>query len=221
MERFLVIVAGGKGKRMGTTIPKQFLLINNRPIILHSIDRFIEFDSQINLIIALHPDYTLQWKEICDEYNFTFPYQIAISGKERFHTVKKALELVSDKKGVIAIHDAVRPMVSQETIANCFEHTIDTTCAIPVVQVENSLRKIVENGSDSVDRDQYRMVQTPQCFDLQVLVKAYDVDYDKKYTDDASVWECSGRDVMLVEGNKENIKITTQVDLNIVKTLLV
>ena len=216
---FLIIVAGGTGKRMNSSLPKQFIEIHNKPIIFHTIEKFLSADSSIHFVISLHQDFVDYWKELLKKYQFNFNHEIVSGGKERFFSVKNALDLVPEN-AILGIHDAVRPLVSKETILSCFETAKTSGSAIPVVDSVNSLRYISNDKNESVDRKLIKQVQTPQYFDSKLIKDCYLIDYSRKFTDDASVFEANNSVVKTIEGNPENIKITTPLDLIIAKELL-
>jgi 2-C-methyl-D-erythritol 4-phosphate cytidylyltransferase len=216
---FVIIVAGGTGKRMNSPIPKQFIEIHNKPLIFHTIEKFLAADSSIHFVISLHPDFLNYWKELIKKYQFNFNHEIVTGGEERFFSVKNALDLVPENS-LVGIHDAVRPLVSKETIISCLEAANTYGSAIPVVDSVNSLRYVSEDKNESLDRQQIKQVQTPQYFDSKQIKSCYLNDYSRKFTDDASVFEVNNSQVKTVEGNPENIKITTPIDLIVAKELL-
>lgn len=219
MQHVVVIVAGGSGKRFGSELPKQFIEIKGKPVIFHTIEKFLAFDLDCHFIIALQEEYQDYWKDLLDKHQFKFSHEVSKAGEERFYTVKNALELVPINSKV-GIHDAVRPLVSQQTIKNCLEGLSNNEAVIPVVPVVNSLRKITETGSESVNREEYKMVQTPQYFISNKIKESYNVGFKSKFTDDASVYEDQMGPVKLVDGNPENIKITNQQDLAYISHIL-
>ena len=219
MKRYAIIVAGGSGTRMGTEIPKQFIPLRGRPILMHTMEAFYDFDSSMELILVLPEDQFDYWNQLCAEVEWEIPFRLAAGGETRFHSVKNGLALIS-VDGIVGIHDGVRPFVSKETLERCYNTAAKENSAIPVVPVTDSLRLITENGNTSVRRDDYRNVQTPQCFWYNVLAPCYDEGYRDDFTDDASVYEAAGFQVNLVEGNPENIKITTPKDLKLAEYLL-
>lgn len=219
MDRYALIVAGGKGLRMGKELPKQFLLLAGKPILMHTLEQFYHYDSVMKLILVLPLDHQDYWKELCETYQFTVPHQIATGGETRFHSVRNGLQCVATKS-IVAIHDGVRPFVSQQVIARCFEQVELTGSAIPVLQMIESVREYVKGSSVSVDRTRYCSVQTPQVFDSVRLLKAYGLPFSSQFTDDASVLEAAGYSLTLVEGNRENCKITTPFDLLVGDCLL-
>lgn len=216
---YVLIVAGGKGSRMGTDIPKQFLPVGGKPVLMRTLEAFYTYSQDIQIILVLPHDQQDYWKELCEEYHFTIPHRIADGGETRFHSVRNGLELV-DGPGLVAVHDGVRPFVSQEVIARCYELAAAELAVVPVVKVVETVRQLTDVGSMTVNRDDYRLVQTPQVFDAEVLKQAYSMPYTPAFTDDASVVEAWGVPVTLTEGNRENIKITTPFDLKVAAALL-
>lgn len=214
MKKNVIIVAGGKGLRMGNDLPKQFIPIGGKPVLMRTIEAFYRFDQDINIILVLpvsHQDY---WKSLCEEYNFSIEHLIANGGETRFHSVKNGLALVTN--GLVGVQDGVRPFGSVEMIKRCFDAAREYPAVIPVIDSTDSLREVVdEDKSRIVDRSKIRLVQTPQVFDLNVLKKAYQTDFKETFTDDASVVEAMGVNVHLVKGEVTNIKITTPLDLKI------
>jgi len=220
MKKFALIVAGGSGSRMKGDIPKQFIELEGRPILMQTFDVFKNFDSEIEIILVLPKNQTQYWKEICKKHDFDTDYKLAFGGKTRFHSVKNGLSLI-DEEGIVFIHDGVRPLVSKQTIQNCFNATVEYGNALPVVPVTESVRFVDDVGNKSVDRAKYFLVQTPQTFKTIMIQKAYQQDYSDIFTDDASVVEKLGETIHLVEGNRENIKITYPEDLIVAKSFLV
>ena len=218
-SKITIIVAGGKGERMNADIPKQFLEIQGKPILMHTLEVFCSFDASMQLILVLPAVQIDFWKNLCKKHNFTLPHQIVEGGQARFYSVKNGLEIVKSP-ALVAIHDGVRPLVSHQTIARCFDAAEKFDAAIPVVDIVDSIRKLTENGSYSVDRNTYKLVQTPQIFDAELLKKAYEQEFSTLFTDDASVAEVLGTKIHLVEGNRENIKITTEFDLKIAESIM-
>lgn len=215
---FAVIVAGGSGMRMGSEIPKQFILLNGLPILMHTISLFKRYNSDIQIIVVLPDAQISYWKDLCEKYQFNIQHQIEIGGETRFHSVQNGLELVTSPS-LVAIHDGVRPFVSFDALDRLFEIALKNDNAIPVVDVVESIRKIEKNNSIMVNRSDYRLVQTPQVFDADLILKAYEQSFNQEFTDDASVVEKMGVKINLVEGNRENIKITTPFDLIIGEAL--
>ena len=215
MKAYAIIVAGGKGLRMGGDVPKQFLPINGKPILMHTIEAFRKALDGIEIILVLPADQHEYWQKLCQDYNFCSPELIAKGGETRFHSVKNGLALLPDNEdAVVGIHDGVRPFVSKETIQRCYAAAAGGRAVVPVVPVVETIRQILPDGkSITRPRDEYRLVQTPQTFPLVMLKKAYEQSYSETFTDDASVVEAMGEEILMVEGNRENIKITTPSDL--------
>ncbi len=215
MKAYAIIVAGGKGLRMGGEVPKQFLPINGKPILMHTIEAFRKALNGIEIILVLPADQHEYWQKLCQDYNFCSPELIAKGGETRFHSVKNGLALLPDNEdAVVGIHDGVRPFVSKETIQRCYAAAAGGRAVVPVVPVVETIRQILPDGkSITRPRDEYRLVQTPQTFPLVMLKKAYEQSYSETFTDDASVVEAMGEEILMVEGNRENIKITTPSDL--------
>lgn len=221
MEKYVIIVAGGKGLRMGGDIPKQFVPINGMPVLMRTIEAFYAYDPQINIILVLPSAHQAYWKELCEEYHFSIPYQLANGGETRFHSVKNGLALIPSTGGVVGVHDGVRPFVAQSVIKECYEQAAQLQAVVPVTEVVETVRYIREDGgSETVPRDRYKLVQTPQVFTVDLLKKAYAQEYIPLFTDDASVVEHCGATVYLVKGNRENIKLTTPFDLKVAEALL-
>jgi 2-C-methyl-D-erythritol 4-phosphate cytidylyltransferase len=218
MSKHIIIVAGGKGLRMGGDIPKQFLPVCGKPVLMRTLEAFHAYDSAIHIILVLPVSQQTYWRELCQEYGFQLLHDIADGGETRFHSVMNGLALVKDD-GVVGVHDGVRPFVSQEVIARCYEEALVKKAVIPVIGVVETVRHLTDDGSETVPRNQYKLVQTPQVFDAALLRRAYQQDYTDMFTDDASVVEALGEKVCLVEGNRENIKLTTPFDLKLAEML--
>lgn len=219
MRRQLIIVAGGKGLRMGGEIPKQFLPINGKPILMLTIEKFYSFDAEMKIILVLPKDQHSYWKSLCESYNFQLPHIVAQGGETRFHSVKNGLFFASND-GFVAIHDGVRPFVSHEVIERCFAEAVSCQAVVPVVDVVDSVRFVDGEKNVTVDRNAYKLVQTPQVFSTILLKNAYNQEFSSLFTDDASVVESYGSSVKLVQGNRENIKITTPFDIQIANALI-
>jgi len=218
---YIIIVAGGKGLRMGGEVPKQFLPVGGLPVLMRTMLRFREYSPDLQIILVLPKAQQEYWKNLCAAHQFSLPYLLADGGKTRFHSVQNGLALIpDDAEGVVGVHDGVRPFVSVEVISRCFETARTHRAVIPVVPVVESLRRVGKAGSTTVPRDEYRLVQTPQVFDIQLLKAANRQPYRDIFTDDASVVEAYGQQVTMVEGNRENIKITTPFDLTIAEAML-
>ena len=217
---YVIIVAGGKGLRMGSDIPKQFLPIGGRPVLMRTLERFHQYSPTLQIILVLPKAQQEYWKALCQEYNFKVKYWLADGGETRFHSVQHGLALIpDDAEGVVGVHDGVRPFPSIDVIRNCYETAREKKAVIPVIPVVETVRHLQGNASETVPRGDYRLVQTPQCFDIQLLKAANRQPYNDGFTDDASVVEAFGFDITLVEGNRENIKITTPYDLQIAEVL--
>ena len=218
MKKHIIIVAGGKGLRMGGDIPKQFLPVCGKPVLMRTLEAFRTYDPSIHIVLVLPVSQQTYWKELCRTCRFELPHDIADGGETRFHSVMNGLSLV-EGDGLVGVHDGVRPFVSQEVIARCYEEASRQKAVIPVVGVVETVRHLTDEGSETVPRDQYRLVQTPQVFDAALLRRAYQQEYTALFTDDASVVEALGEKVHLVEGNRENIKLTTPFDLKLAEIL--
>ncbi len=209
----VIIVAGGKGLRMGGDIPKQFLPIHGKPILMHTIERFLEFDPSMQIVLVLPKDQQDYWAELCKQYAFAPVLTIADGGTARFHSVKNGLAIVHADVELVGVHDGVRPFVSVEVIQRCYDEARRSGAAIPVIDVFETIRHLTPRGSETVPRSEYKLVQTPQVFQTSLLRQAYEQEFTEFFTDDASVVEALGHQVALVPGNRENIKITTPADL--------
>ena len=232
---YVIIVAGGKGLRMGSDVPKQFLPIGGKPVLMRTIERFREYSADMQIILVLPEAQQNYWKELCKEYHFPLPattplpqqggsgggsYLLANGGQTRFHSVQNGLALIpDDAEGVVGVHDGVRPFPSIEVIRNCFETARTAKAVIPVIPVVETVRHLQGDSSVTVPRSEFRLVQTPQTFDLQLLKAANRQLYNDGFTDDASVVESYGHAITLVEGNRENIKITTPYDIVVAEAL--
>lgn len=215
MKTFAIIVAGGKGLRMGGDVPKQFLPIGGKPVLMHTIEAFREALDNVQIVLVLPAEQHDYWQKLCKDYNFRSPELIATGGETRFHSVKNGLALLpEDDEAVVGVHDGVRPFVSRDTIQRCFGTAAEGKAVVPVVPVVETLRQILPDGSSITrPRNEYRLVQTPQTFPLALLKRAYEQPYSETFTDDASVVEAMGKEITMVEGNRENIKLTTPADL--------
>jgi len=217
--RMVIIVAGGTGTRMGAEIPKQFLLLNGEPILMHTIRIFDKISPKLRVILVLPENQIDTWKGLCLHSQFNIQHEIVKGGKTRFESVKNGLALI-ENEGLVAIHDGVRPLVSIEVVENCFRAASQFGCAIPVIKPVESVRLSQDLDSYPVDRDSVYLVQTPQVFKASIIKRCYQTPWQPSFTDDASVAEFCGEKIHLVEGNRENIKITTPLDLLIAKVLL-
>lgn len=219
---YVIIVAGGKGLRMGADIPKQFLPVGGKPVLMHTLERFRQYSGQLQIILVLPRDQQAYWRQLCQQHHFAVEHQIADGGDTRFQSSKNGLSLIPDEAdGVVAIHDGVRPFVSTSVIDDCMETAREEYACIPVLPVTDTLRYIDKRGGGrNVLRSDYRIVQTPQVFDISLAKQAFAQDYQESFTDDASVIESLGCQVAMVDGNRENIKITTPFDLTIAEAML-
>jgi 2-C-methyl-D-erythritol 4-phosphate cytidylyltransferase len=220
MKKVVIIVAGGRGKRMKSDIPKQFLPIFGFPILMHTIKKFYRHDSSIKIIIVLPKTQIKTWKKLCRDYKFKLGHDIVKGGITRFHSVKNGISKIRGKDWIVAIHDGVRPLVSLETIKRCFKKAASSGNAVPAIEIPESMRIIEKGRNSQADRGRYRLIQTPQIFQLKLLKEAFKQDYKTEFTDDAGVVESMGHKINLVDGNKENIKITTPSDLLVAESYL-
>ena len=220
MKKYAIIVAGGKGLRMGGELPKQFIPVEGRPVLMRTLDTFHACDNSIQIILVLPRDHQPYWQELCHEYQFSVPHRIADGGATRFHSVQNGLALVDAPEALVAVHDGVRPVVAHEVINLCYREAELHGAVVPVIPVVETVRQLVDQTSVTVSRDAYRLVQTPQTFNAALLRRAYEQPYCDAFTDDASVVEALGAAVQLVEGNRENIKLTTPFDLIVARALL-
>ena len=220
MKKYVIVVAGGKGLRMGGEIPKQFIPVKGKPVLMRTLETFYACDPNIELIVVLPVEQRSYWEHLCAEYGFTLSHRIAAGGETRFHSVKNGLALV-EEDGVVGVHDGVRPFVSAEVIANCYAQAATLQAVVPVTDVVETVRHLLpEGGSETVSRNDYKLVQTPQVFTVELLKRAYAQDYKPFFTDDASVVEALGQPVHPVSGNRENIKLTTPFDLKVAESLI-
>jgi 2-C-methyl-D-erythritol 4-phosphate cytidylyltransferase len=219
-QQFVIIVAGGVGSRMKSDRPKQFIDIKGEPIIVKTIRAFLEYNPNIHIIVSVHKNYKSHLEGLLEKYQLSEKdIRITFGGDTRFASVKNGLALIDDGNGIVGIHDAARPFVSKQTIANCYETAAQKGNAIPCISVSESMRKISNNINHSVNRNEYKIIQTPQCFTVSKIQKAFEQDYTPSFTDDATVLEATGERINLVEGNEENIKITSPHDLLIAQAL--
>jgi 2-C-methyl-D-erythritol 4-phosphate cytidylyltransferase len=217
-DRYVIVVAGGAGLRMGRETPKQFLPLFGKPILMHTLLQFYHCDPEFKIILVLPDAQRPEWERLCRAHSFSVPHQVVLGGAERFHSVKEGLTLVPEN-ALVAVHDGVRPFVRHEVILRAFEEAEKHGGAIPVLPLAESIRKMDGEESTALSRSEYRTVQTPQVFKSSELNKAYLQDFQPGFTDDASVYESAGYSIRLVEGNAENIKITTPTDLAIAEVL--
>ena len=219
MNLYALIVAGGAGKRMGTDIPKQFLELAGKPVLMHSIERFRRFDNTIGIIVVIPENQFVLWENLREKHSFSVSHTLVKGGSSRFFSVKNGLQEVEDN-AIVAIHDGVRPLVSTNTIIRCFRAAEEFGNGIPVINMSDSVRMITEQGNIPVNRHSLRIIQTPQVFNARLIKKAYLRDFSPEITDDAMLLEKTGEMIHLVEGNRENIKITNPEDLVIAGALI-
>lgn len=219
---YVIIVAGGKGLRMGSDVPKQFLPVGGVPVLMRTISRFAEAVPGIGIILVLPESQHGYWNSLCREHSFTVSHTVVNGGDTRFASSRNGLMAIpADAQGLVGIHDGVRPFVSAEVICRCYDAARSHGAAIPVMPVTDTLRLVSpDGGGHNVLRSDYRVVQTPQVFDISLARRAFDRPYSESFTDDASVVEAAGHRVTMVEGNRENIKLTTPFDLKIAESLL-
>ena len=219
MQRSTIIVAGGSGKRMGAAVPKQFLLLKGRPLLCWTIEAFQRFDPAMPIVLVLPGDQIPIWGALCINFHFDVPHQVVAGGEERFHSVRNGLACVTHD-GLVAVHDGVRPLLSADLITRCFTAAEAHGAAIPVVPISSSVRELTDEGSQPLDRSRLRAVQTPQCFRVPLLRRAFELPYDPAFTDEATLVERLGVAVHLVEGEEQNIKVTTPFDLKVAEAVL-
>ncbi|MEO7265538.1 MAG: 2-C-methyl-D-erythritol 4-phosphate cytidylyltransferase [Ferruginibacter sp.] len=219
MKKFAVIVAGGNGTRMNSNLPKQFMLLQGKPVLYYSIRRFLDAYEDCKLILVLPEEYMAAGQEVIDAFFDYSRIEICTGGSTRFLSVQNGLKLVTEES-IVFVHDAVRCLVSIDLIKRCYEAAIEMGSAIPVVDCKDSVRIVTEEGNDALERSRIKLVQTPQVFHSKIIIPAYNIDYKEKFTDEASVAEAFGLKLQLVEGDENNIKITRPIDLVLAEYLL-
>jgi 2-C-methyl-D-erythritol 4-phosphate cytidylyltransferase len=219
MEKYVLIIAGGIGRRMNMDIPKQFIPIAGKPVLMHTISKFVEYDSDIIIVVIIPKEHIPLWKDLCKEFNFKINHEIVKGGKERFYSVKNGLKVVPEES-LVLVHDGVRPLVSNETINRVVEGSKEYGNAIPYIDMTQSVRKLANGKNKAINRNQLKLIQTPQGFHSSLIKQAYAKRYRASFTDDASVLEAMGHEIKLVKGNHKNIKITSSTDLHIVECLI-
>jgi 2-C-methyl-D-erythritol 4-phosphate cytidylyltransferase len=212
MKYYAIIVGGGSGSRMNSDVPKQFLVLNGRPVLMRTIEAFYSSELQPEIIVVLNTGFHAYWTQLCKDHNFTIPHQLAAGGSQRFHSVKNGLQYVQDNS-VVAIHDAVRPLVTQNLITAAFHQAKEKGSAVAAIKSKDSVRQQTSNGTIGLNRDEIYLIQTPQVFRSEILNKAYEQEYTNEFTDDASVVERSGEAIALIEGDVMNLKITFPEDI--------
>lgn len=219
MQKYVVVVAGGSGTRMKRETPKQFIPVAGKPILMHTLEAFHRLSDQINIILVLPESQISGWESLCTQCDFKVPHNTTTGGKTRFHSVKNGLAKI-EGEGLVAIHDGVRPMVSEQIILNSFAVAEQKGNAITAVALKDSIRWAQGESNKLVDRNDYQLIQTPQTFIVSLIKKAFDVEYSTNFTDDATVLEAAGHKINLIEGDYSNIKITTPEDLAVAESLL-
>jgi 2-C-methyl-D-erythritol 4-phosphate cytidylyltransferase len=220
MKYYALIVAGGSGLRMGADTPKQFLVLDEKPILMHTLEKFAQCKPSPEILLVLPESSFETWKSLLVQYTFDVPHLLVAGGETRIDSVRNGLQMISNKKSLVAIHDGVRPFVTPKIIEESFAVAKQKGSAITCIPLKDSIRLVEENGTKALDRQQYRLVQTPQTFATQQILQAYQTPNIQHLTDDASVWEASGRQVTLIHGSYENIKITTPEDMKLAQALL-
>ncbi len=219
MQKYVVIVAGGSGTRMKREIPKQFIPVAGKPILMHTLTAFYRVSEQIQIILVLPESQVLGWKSLCAQYHFDVPHITTVGGETRFHSVKNGLSEINGS-GLVAIHDGVRPMVSEQIILNSFAIAEQKGNAIAAVPLKDSIRWSKGEENKVVNRNEYQLIQTPQTFQIALIKEAFNTEHDPGFTDDATVLEATGAKIHLIEGDYSNIKITTPEDLVLAESLL-
>lgn len=219
MKKYAIIVAGGSGLRMGAALPKQFLLLNNKPLLYYTINTFLTAYEDLQIILVLPVDYTDMGQEVIDAYFDKSRIQITAGGDSRFQSVKNGLQLI-EEESIVFVHDGVRCMLSTDLIHRCYQQAVETGTAVPAISSHDSVRLLTEDGNEVADRNQVMLVQTPQTFHSKILLPAFQIDYKDKFTDEATVVEAFGMKISLVEGEINNIKITRPIDMVVAAQLL-
>jgi len=219
MDKFAIIVAGGSGSRMGTHTPKQFLPLQGQPVLMHTIRAFYHYHPKIHITVVLPAPQKAHWKSLVEKHRFPIPHQTVNGGETRFHSVKNGLKNIHSR-GLVAIHDGVRPLVTKKIIASTFEMAEKSGCGVAATPLKESIRIIEQQSSKALNRSMYRLVQTPQTFRIEKLKSAYEIPFTADINDDASVAERAGLNIQLTEGSFENIKITTPEDLLLAEAIL-
>ncbi len=219
MKKFVVIVAGGNGTRMNTNVPKQFLFLKGKPVLYYTIDAFLKAYDDINVIIVLPELHILSGQEIIETFFLHAGIKIAPGGQTRFHSVQNGLKLV-EKNSIVFVHDAVRCIVSSDLIHRCYEAAVEFGTAVPVISSSNSLRITTNELNEAIDRNKIKLVQTPQTFNSNILLPAFNIAYHEMFTDEASVVEASGLKIHLIDGEENNIKITHPIDLDLAEIIM-
>lgn len=219
MKKYTIIVAGGSGRRMGTSLPKQFMLLKDKPVLYYTLKAFLSAYDDLQIILVLPLDYTDMGQEIIDAYFDKSRISITAGGDTRFQSVKNGLAMVQEES-IVFVHDGVRCLVSKELIHRCYEKAVETGTAIPAVTSRDSIRLVNEEGNEAFERNNVKLIQTPQTFHSKILLPAYQIDFKDKFTDEATVVEAYGLKVSLVDGEENNIKITSPIDLLIAESII-
>jgi 2-C-methyl-D-erythritol 4-phosphate cytidylyltransferase len=219
MNKYAVIVAGGNGSRMNSTVPKQFLLLNNKPVLYYTLDTFLKAYHDLKVILVLPEEYVATGQEIIDAWFDYKRIRITVGGRTRFHSVQNGLQLI-EEESIVFVHDAVRCLLTTALIHRCYEAALEFGATVPVIDCKDSVRMISSAGNEALERRNIKLVQTPQAFLSTILLPALNIDYKDKFTDEASVVETFGMKVQLVEGEENNIKITTPIDMLLAEYLL-
>lgn len=219
MKYYALIVAGGSGTRMGAALPKQFLLLSGKPVLMHTIEAFHSSDLKPEIVLVLNIDFHPYWEKLCKEQDFNIPHKLVKAGRQRFHSVKNGLKDLKNQS-IIAVHDGVRPLISNKLISDSFREAALNGNAVCAVQASDSVRRLYGNFSEALNREEVFLVQTPQTFECGILKKAYKQPYRTEFTDDASVVEKAGIGIHLIPGEKSNLKITYPEDIRIAEVLL-
>ncbi|HVG11586.1 MAG TPA: 2-C-methyl-D-erythritol 4-phosphate cytidylyltransferase [Flavisolibacter sp.] len=219
MKKYAIIVAGGTGTRMGSNTPKQFLLLNDKPILYYSVNAFLEAYDDVQIILVLPEDYTDMGREIIDAWFDYSRIQVTAGGETRFHSVQNGLQLV-EEDGIVFVHDGVRCLVTPDLIRRCYEKALENGSAIPVVPAKDSVRLLLDEDNEAIERNKIVLVQTPQTFHSKILSAAFEIDFKERFTDEATVVEAYGLKIQLVAGEETNIKITRPIDLLLAEQIL-
>ena len=219
MNKYAVIVAGGNGSRMNSTVPKQFLLLKDKPVLYYTLDTFLKAYHDLKVILVLPEEYVATGQEIIDAWFEYKRIRITVGGRTRFHSVQNGLQLIEDES-IVFVHDAVRCLLTTALIHRCYEAALEFGATVPVVDCKDSVRMVISDGNEALERRNIKLVQTPQAFLSTILLPAFNIDYKDKFTDEASVVETFGMKVHLVEGEENNIKITTPIDMLLAEHLL-
>lgn len=219
MRYYALIVGGGSGSRMGSAIPKQFMLLDGKPVLMHTIEAFSRSAYNPSIYVVLHIEFQEYWRKLCGEFNFSIPHTLVNAGPERFYSVKNGLKKIKGKS-IIAIHDAVRPIIGTDIINNAYLEAEENGCAVAAVPAKDSVRQVQDSGSRNLNRSEIYLVQTPQVFQSNLIQKAYEQEFRNEFTDDASVLERTGNKINLIAGDYKNIKITVSEDLLIAELFL-